>query len=264
MAKRSQSDPPPPADLSADEMRMALPRLQRRLDELKALDPNSVNERSDPRINVLRKKIDDTLVEIFGNHTADYMRYRIHELDTAGHNYLHPTPLPEVRHGLRRGIADAVATLTAIADLFSEKLTDQAETPASRARRAFDSLNLHPEIARAAATLFRDGHYANAVEDACKVLDGLVRIRSGRVDASGTSLMQSVFSSSGPVLRFNALNTDTEKSEQQGMMFLYAGVMLAFRNPRAHEIVKDDPEMALEIIGFISHLARSLDRAERS
>jgi uncharacterized protein (TIGR02391 family) len=245
-------------------MRMALPKLKRRLGELEAFDPNSVNERSDPRIDVLRKKIDDTLVEIFGNHTADYMRYRLHELDTADHNYLHPTPLPEVRNGLRRGVADAIATLTAILDLFSEKLTDQAETPASRARRAFDSLNLHREVARAVAKLFRDGHYANAVEDACKVLDGLVRIRSGRVDGSGTSLMQTVFSANSPVLRFSALKTETEKSEQQGMMSLYAGVMLAFRNPRAHEIVKDDPEMALEIIGFISHLARALDRAERS
>jgi uncharacterized protein (TIGR02391 family) len=184
-------------------------------------------------------------------------------LDTAGHNYLHPTPLPEVRNGLRRGVSDAIATLTAVVDLFSEKLADLAETPSSRACRAFDSLNLHPEIDRAAAKLFRDGHYANAVEDTCKVLDGLVRIRSGRADVSGTSLMQTVFSTNSPVLRFNALSTETEKSEQRGMMFLYAGVMLAFRNPRAHEIVKDDPEMALEIISFISHLARALDRAER-
>ncbi len=245
-------------------MRMALPKLKRRLDELQAFDPSSVNERSDPRIDVLRKKIDDTLVEIFGNHTADYMRYRIHELDTAGRNYLHPTPLSEVRDGLRRGVADAVAALTAIVELFSEKLVDQAETPTSRARRAFDSLNLHPEIGRAVAKLFRDGHYANAVEDACKILDGLVRLRSGRADVSGTSLMQTVFSTNSPVLRFNALKTETEKSEQQGMMFLYAGVMLAFRNPRAHEVVRDDPEMALEIIGFISHLATALDRAERS
>jgi len=174
-----------------------------------------------------------------------------------------PRRYPTYAKGLRRGVAEATATLTAIVDLFSEKLTDQAETPASRARRAFDSLNLHPEIGRAVAKLFRDGHYANAVEDACKVLDGLVRIRSGRVDTSGTSLMQTVFSANSPGLRFNALTTETEKSEQQGMMFLYAGVMLAFRNPRAHEIVKDDPEMALEILGFISHLARALDRAER-
>ena len=242
---------------------MALPKLKRRLEELQAFDPNSVKERSDPRIDVLRKKIDDTLVEIFGNDTADYFRYRVHELDTAGHSYVHPTPLPEVRNGLRRGVSNAIATLTTVVDLFGEKLADLAETPSSRARRAFDSLNLHPEIYRAVAKLFRDGHYAHAVEDACKVLDGLVRIRSDRVDVSGTSLMQTVFSANGPVLRFNALSTETEKSEQQGMMFLYAGVMLAFRNPRAHEIVKDDPEMALEIIGFISHLARALDRAER-
>ena len=130
--------------------------------------------------------------------------------------------------------------------------------------RALGELDLHPEIERAISQLFRDGHYANAVEDACKVLDGLVKIRSGRIDLSGTDLMQTVFSAKSPVLKFNELQTETEKSQQQGMMFLYAGAMLALRNPRAHEIIQDDPERALEYIAFLSLLAKSLDDAERS
>jgi uncharacterized protein (TIGR02391 family) len=101
------------------------------------------------------------------------------------------------------------------------------------------------------------------VEDACKALDGLVRLRSDRSDLSGTSLMHTVFSSNNPLLRFNNLATDSEKSEQQGMMYLYAGAMLTFRNPRAHALIEDDPEMALEIVGFISHLAKALDRTKR-
>jgi uncharacterized protein (TIGR02391 family) len=63
---------------------------------------------------------------------------------------------------------------------------------------------------------FEDGHYAEAVEAACKVLDGLVRYRSGRFDASGTSLMQTVFSPNNPVLKFNEQGNDSEKSEQRG------------------------------------------------
>ena len=47
------------------------------------------------------------------------------------------------------------------------------------------------------------------------------------------------------------------------MMFLYAGAMLAFRNPRAHGLIKDDPEEALEIISFLSFLAKALNRAKK-
>ena len=47
-------------------------------------------------------------------------------------------------------------------------------------------------------------------------------------------------------------------------MFLYPGAMLAFRNPRAHETVEDNPEKALEYIAFLSLLAKSLDKAKRA
>ena len=102
------------------------------------------------------------------------------------------------------------------------------------------------------------------MEDGCKVLDALVKMRSGRDDLSGTELMQAVFSPKNPVLRFSELQTDSERSEQQGMMYLYAGAMLALRNPRAHGLVPDTAESAIEYVGLISLLAKALDRAKRS
>ena len=111
--------------------------------------------------------------------------------------------------------------------LFEEKLGVGDPDSTARTRRHFTGLDLHPEIARAAAKLFRDGHYANAIEDACKALDGLVRFRSGRFDLSGTDLMQKVFRPNNPILRFNDLKTESDKSEQQGRMFPFAGAMLA-------------------------------------
>jgi hypothetical protein len=43
-----------------------------------------------------------------------------------------------------------------------------------------------------------------------------------------------------------------------------ARAMLALRNPRARELIRDDFEQALEYIGFLSFLAKLLDRAERT
>jgi uncharacterized protein (TIGR02391 family) len=96
------------------------------------------------------------------------------------------------------------------------------------------------------------------------VLDMLVQFRSMRNDLSGTALMRTVFSLKTPILKYNELQTETEKSEQEGMMHLFEGAMMALRNPRAHGIIDDHPERAVEYLSFLSMLARSLDRAQRA
>ncbi|MCK4821191.1 TIGR02391 family protein [bacterium] len=262
MARRSQPEQPQPANLTPEQMKAAIPNLKRRIDELKEIDIDTIQERGETRFEALKQKIDSTLVDIFGNNSIEYNRFSIGYLCTASMNLMYETPLHEVREGYKQGIEQAISSLKTIIELFEEKIGALGKSPEGRALKAFGELDIHPEVERAVVKLFRDGHYANAVEDACKVLDGLVKIRSGKHDISGTELMQTVFSPKNPILKFNDLKTETDKSEQQGMMFLYAGAMLAFRNPRAHEIIEDDPEKALEYIVFLSLLAKSLDKAE--
>jgi uncharacterized protein (TIGR02391 family) len=263
MPRKPPQREPQSANVSPEQMKAALPKLKRRIDELQAVDVNTIRERGEPRFDALEQKIDSTLVDVFGHDTVEHRRYRV-MLDTASINMSHPTPLHEVREGYKRGIEQAVSNLSTIVELFEEKLGEMRESPDGRARRAFGELDIHPEVQRAVSRLFAGGHYSNAIEDACKVLDGLVKLRSGKHDLSGTELMQFVFSPKNPILRFSKLETESERSEQQGMMFLYSGAMLALRNPRAHELIEDDPEKALEYIAFISLLAKSLDKAERA
>lgn len=174
-----------------------------------------------------------------------------------------PTPIHAVIESVTNSKARELANLQTIIDLFNEKLADGGESVEGRANRAFGQIEMHPEVEKACGVLFRDGHYANAVEDACKVLDMFVKLRSMKSELSGTELMQTVFSPKAPVLRFSELANESEKSEQQGMMFLYAGAMLALRNPRAHGLIKDHPETAVEYISFINMLIKVLDRTQR-
>ena len=264
MARKPRQPEPRQAQVTPEKMRAAIPRLRKRIEELAEIDVNTIQNRGETRFQSLEQKIEETLVDIFGHNTVEHRRYSIWSLDTASVNMMYETPLHEIREGYQRGVDQAIATLQTIIDLFDEKLDAAPESPASRARRAFGELNLHPEIAEAVTKLFEDGHYANAVEDACKVLDGLVKIRSKNFDLSGTVLMQNVFSAKNPTLAFNDLMSETDQSEQQGMMFLYSGAMLALRNPRAHEIIEDDPEQALEYIGFLSLLTKALDRTKKT
>jgi uncharacterized protein (TIGR02391 family) len=143
-----------------------------------------------------------------------------------------------------------------------EQLGEDGGNPVDRVIRAYANLDLHPEIARAASELYRNGHYSNAIEDAVKAVNDLVRMRSGEA-LDGAALMQRVFSPKNPIPCFNELNDQTDQDEQQGFMMLFSGAVAGLRNPRAHRLMKDDPERALEFIAFVSLLAKLLDGAKK-
>jgi len=75
--------------------------------------------------------------------------------------------------------------------------------------------------------------------------------------------MRTVFSVNNPGLRLNDLSDQTDKDEQEGMMHLFEGAVLALRNPRAHALFDESPELALDYIGLLSLLAKRLDGAKR-
>ena len=56
----------------------------------------------------------------------------------------------------------------------------------------------------------------------------------------------------------------TDEDEQQGFMMMFGGAVAGLRNPRAHKLIKDDPERALEFIAFVSLLAKLLDGAKKT
>ena len=252
-----------PANLAVEHKAAAIPKLQSRIKDLEEFDMNTIKDLRSPEPGALADKCDYTLAQIFGENTLEYKKYRIYGLYEGGALSINEPSIYEIRESYNKGIQKAILTLKTLIALFEEDLNHTPETPVAKAKKVFGEMDIHPEIARAATKLFNDGHYANAVEDACKVLDGLVKIRSGKHEISGTELMQNVFSPHGPILAFTPMQTDYEKNEQKGMMYLYAGAMLALRNPRAHAIIEDDPEKALESICFLSLLVKWLDKANK-
>lgn len=253
------------ANLTPRQMEAAIPKIDRRIADLKSLDIASVTARSDARITALETSLDDLLVSVFGPSTIEYERYNwmLTRLDTAPVRMGYRTPIDEVHDGLRRGITTASELLETIKKGFLEELGDAGLTSVGKTLKAYEGLELHPEIERAVGGLYRDGHYANAVEDATKALNALVRMRSGVEDKDGTALMEMVFSPNNPILKFNMLADAWDIEEQKGFMKMFAGAVAGLRNPRAHKIIKDDPEMALEFIAFISLLAKLVDKSSK-
>lgn len=256
---------PVEANLSPQQMQASIPKIDRRIADLRSLEIQTVKDRGDPRIGVLSNQLDALLVSVFGVGTVEYDRYKyaVTRLDRAPHIMGEELPLSEVREGLQEGIDASIASLVSIRAGFLEELGDLGDTSPGRALKAYAGLELHPAIERAAGNLYRDGHYANAVEDAVKALNAIVRLNSGVDDKDGTNLMEHVFSPKNPILRLNSLTDSSDNDEQRGFMMMFSGVVAGLRNPRAHKIIKDDPEMALEFIACVSLLAKIADKAAR-
>jgi uncharacterized protein (TIGR02391 family) len=270
MARRAaQSAPKQPANLSPDQMRQGTTAIRRRIADLKELDINVLDSGDDPKILALQASIADTLESVFGSST-DYDRYADAEkIDlTMYTESVNPvgswtgTPPAEIRQGIAKGRDRSIALLGQATKSLDEKLEDLGETKSGRALRAYDGMDLHPEIERAAGSLYRGGHYANAIEDAVKTLNALVRMRSGE-ELDGTNLMEKVFAPAKPILKFNDAADLSDRDEQKGFMMMFSGAVAGLRNPRAHKLIKDDPERALEFIAYVSLLAKLADGARK-
>jgi uncharacterized protein (TIGR02391 family) len=122
---------------------------------------------------------------------------------------------------------------------------------------------LHNVIKKVSNELFYDGHYAQAIFEAYKAVNNLVKEKSRREDLDGQELMSTVFNYKNPILRLNKLRSQTDRDEQMGFMFLYMGAMSGIRNPKAHDIVKqDDPTRTMEYLALASLLARRVEESE--
>jgi uncharacterized protein (TIGR02391 family) len=215
----------------------------------------------DPRKRTLEDRIHTTVLEIFGPNSPEYGRHRYHRI-WHGAEFVN-MPEEEIQAGFRAGFPHTTAMLKGLTDRLQEMRSDLHRDRAAQIRSTFEGLDLHARIAAVCVDLYRDRHYRQAVLDASIALVNYVKERSRRHDLDGTPLMSTVFSPNGPLLAFNVLADQTDKDEQQGMMHLFMGAVLALRNPRAHSVFDDSPELALDAVAFLSMLAKRLDIATR-
>ena len=137
---------------------------------------------------------------------------------------------------------------------YGEELRASTEHP-------FDTRNIHPALPVIVKKLFDDGYYSQSTFEAFKFVDKEVA-RLATHSESGFKLMMAVFSETSPLLKLNACRTGSQKDEQKGFQFLFAGSMMAIRNPRGHEYaMRDSPDECLDHLALASLLLRRLQAA---
>ncbi len=126
---------------------------------------------------------------------------------------------------------------------------------------AFDERNIHEKVAAVAMDLFDNSHYSQATFEAYKFVDKAVQ-KLAFSSESGFKLMMSALGGTSPSVSITPNVTVTEQDEQKGYQFLFAGGILAIRNPRGHEYaVTDSAEQCLDHLGLASMLVRRLEEA---
>lgn len=128
---------------------------------------------------------------------------------------------------------------------------------------AFEVRDIHASLPPKVKELFDDAHYRQATFEACLYLDAMVKKHVGSIKyKSSRDLMMKAFSEVSPLIQLTPLTTTSEVDEQEGYKFLFAGTMVAIRNPRGHEhLLEDDIGTCLDHLSLVSHLLRRMERA---
>ena len=136
----------------------------------------------------------------------------------------------------------------------------EAERRANAVQAKFRERRIHPEVLKYCNAELMEDNSFHAVLEATKGLAQRIREMSG-VDGDGAALVDRVFSTNQPVLAFNTLRTETERSEHTGFATLLKGCFAALRNPRAHRprILWKDEDDTVDYFTLISLLHRMLD-----
>lgn len=127
---------------------------------------------------------------------------------------------------------------------------------------------MHPLAWSAAARLWNDGHYRQAVAAAAENLVVLMKTRTNRNDAAETALWQEAFSDKAPVpgkprLRWPGDPVDRDvKTMNDGLRQFAPGAQMTIRNTAAHGAAEFAEQAALERLAVLSLLARWVDHCE--
>lgn len=132
-------------------------------------------------------------------------------------------------------------------------------------KKALYDRAIHSEVQKYCVEDYLRADYYDAVFESAKGLAERVRQISG-LTTDGGALFQAAFSQNKPYIFFNAMKTESERSEFIGLKELLEAIFHLVRNPAAHTPKvnwKTDETKALDILTLISFAHKYLDECHR-
>jgi len=142
----------------------------------------------------------------------------------------------------------------------------EAEEKAGRLKANLSQRKVHPDVLQCCKAELVDKNYFHAVFEATKSVAEKIRNQTG-LTTDAAELVDRAFGGKTPLLAINALQTDTEQSEQRGFANLLKGMFGTFRNVTAHApkvMWPVNEQDALDLLTLVSYLHRRIDGAVRT
>jgi len=126
MSRKPTIPPKRSASLTADQIKVGIDRLNKRLEDVRRFQPTSIVEQYNiPEVEGLSVAIDEALERTFGGDTLDYNRYRqASQFDNGPHNYAYEVPIREVQGSLQRSKDRNIALLEQAVNGLTERLNE--------------------------------------------------------------------------------------------------------------------------------------------
>ena len=177
---------------------------------------------------------------------------------------------PERYEPMRTILNRALAFAGLAADPSGELVSvEQVRTLTEAQRRALELRNdleirrVHPDVLRFCREELVADNYFHAILEAAKSVADKLRDRTGFTE-DGAALVDRSLTGEAPILAINALETESEKSEQRGFANLIKGAFGMFRNTTAHvpkitwAVNREDAE---EVLTLLSMIHKRIDAA---
>ena len=258
---RKKSNQPSPLEnrhFTNEEITSAIVKLNRRITEVEALDPNKIRF-NDAQVDLAESNIRNTVMEIFGENSPEYREHGYITIWEGGYAINEPDYI------LQKKFSDGLPrTLTILRGLIS-RLEEKSEDLGGAAQQMSLSdfwSDIHPKITAVAMPRYDSEHYADAVEAALKEINSIVKDivkRKTGNELDGASLMRTALTPNSPIICLDDLSTETGRNIQQGYMEIFAGAMTGIRNPKAHGNIKITENRARHFIYLASLLMHKID-----
>lgn len=139
----------------------------------------------------------------------------------------------------------------------------EAQKKAKQLKRKLIDRKVHADVLTFCRAELLQDNYFHAVFEATKSVADKIRDKTGLTE-DGSKLVDLAFNVKSPLLVINTLRSDTEQSEQKGLMNLIKGLFGTFRNVTAHAPKvkwKIEEQDALDLLTMVSYIHRRLDKA---
>lgn len=169
---------PQKANLTDEQIRKGISRIQKRLDDLEQFNPLSISERRSPEVRALETAIDETLSEVFGHNTIEYIRYQdaaqMHEgmisystsswIDARAGGHSRGADYQELQENLKKSKARSIGLLQQAIRGLTERLEDNTQS-----QEVSSSVSQKAEPSR--KVFIVHGHNMNARESVARFVE---------------------------------------------------------------------------------------------